>query len=130
MTLMRIAPMSTPPTLADLQLRIRRFAEERDWLQFHDPKNLSMAIAVEAGELMDHFRWVANDRSRQVLDDPRSRAGIEEEAADVLILLAEFADVCGIDLLAAAGRKLEANALRYPVELSRGKATKHDRLGG
>jgi NTP pyrophosphatase (non-canonical NTP hydrolase) len=122
--------MSTPPTLSDLQLRIRRFAEERDWLQFHDPKNLSMAIAVEAGELMDHFRWVANDRSRQVLDDPRSRAGIEEEAADVLILLAEFADVCGIDLLAAAGRKLEANALRYPVELSRGKATKHDRLGG
>jgi NTP pyrophosphatase (non-canonical NTP hydrolase) len=122
--------MSTPPTLPDLQLRIRRFAEERDWLQFHDPKNLSMAIAVEAGELMDHFRWVANDRSRQVLDDPRSRAGIEEEAADVLILLAEFADVCGIDLLAAAGRKLEANALRYPVELSRGKATKHDRLGG
>jgi NTP pyrophosphatase (non-canonical NTP hydrolase) len=119
-----------PPTLPDLQLRIRRFAEERDWLQFHDPKNLSMAIAVEAGELMDHFRWVANDRSRQVLDDPRSRAGIEEEAADVLILLAEFADVCGIDLLAAAGRKLEANALRYPVELSRGKATKHDRLGG
>ena len=122
--------MSTPPTLPDLQLRIRRFAEERDWLQFHDPKNLSMAIAVEAGELMDHFRWVVNDRSRQVLDDPRSRAGIEEEAADVLILLAEFADVCGIDLLAAAGRKLEANALRYPVELSRGKATKHDRLGG
>jgi NTP pyrophosphatase (non-canonical NTP hydrolase) len=119
-----------PPDLSDLQLRIRRFAEERDWLQFHDPKNLSMAIAVEAGELMDHFRWVANDRSRQVLDDPRSRAGIEEEAADVLILLAEFADVCGIDLLAAAGRKLEANALRYPVELSRGKATKHDRLGG
>jgi NTP pyrophosphatase (non-canonical NTP hydrolase) len=119
-----------PPDLSDLQLRIRRFAEERDWLQFHDPKNLSMAIAVEAGELMDHFRWVVNDRSRQVLDDPRSRAGIEEEAADVLILLAEFADVCGIDLLAAAGRKLEANALRYPVELSRGKATKHDRLGG
>jgi NTP pyrophosphatase (non-canonical NTP hydrolase) len=122
--------MSTPPTLPDLQLRIRRFAEERDWLQFHDPKNLSMAIAVEAGELMDHFRWVVNDRSRQVLDDPKSRTGIEEEAADVLILLAEFADVCGIDLLAAAGRKLEANALRYPVELSRGKATKHDRLGG
>jgi dCTP diphosphatase len=118
-----------PPTLADLQLRIRRFAEERDWLQFHDPKNLSMAIAVEAGELMDHFRWVANDRSRQVLDDPKSRAGVEEEAADVLILLAEFADVCGIDLLAAAGRKLEANARRYPVELSRGKATKYDRLG-
>ena len=120
---------STPPDLAELQRRIRRFAEERDWLQFHDPKNLAMAIAVEAGELMDHFRWVANDRSRQVLDDPRSRAGVEEEAADVLILLLEFADTCGIDLPTAVERKLEVNARKYPVDLARGSATKHDRLG-
>ena len=122
--------MQQSSDIARLQAQILAFAAERDWQQFHDPKNLAMAVAVEAGELMDHFRWVVNDRSRQVLDDPKSRTGIEEEAADVLILLAEFADVCGIDLLAAAGRKLEANALRYPVELSRGKATKHDRLGG
>lgn len=89
-----------------------------------------MAIGVEVGELMDHFRWVGNGASPELLKDPRTRDGVEDEAADVLILLMEFAAVCGIDLLDAAERKLARNADRYPVALSRGRAEKHDRLGG
>ena len=114
--------------ISRLQDAITRFAAERDWHQFHDPKNLAMAVAVEAGELMDHFRWVHSDQSRKVLDDARTRAGVEEEAADVLILLLEFATVCGIDIAAAAERKMARNAERYPVDLSKGRAVKHDRL--
>ena len=74
---------SAESDIARLQRMILAFAHERDWQQFHDPKNLSMAVAVEAGELMDHFRWVTNDRALGALDDPRTRAGVEEEAADV-----------------------------------------------
>jgi NTP pyrophosphatase (non-canonical NTP hydrolase) len=115
--------------IARLQEKILAFTAERDWQQFHDPKNLAMAVAVEAGELMDHFRWVPNAQSSAALDDAATRAGVEEEAADVMILLLEFAAVAKIDIAAAVERKLAKNAARYPVELSRGNATKHDRLG-
>ena len=115
--------------IAALQAKILAFAAEREWQQFHDPKNLAMAVAVEAGELMDHFRWVPNAESRRALDDATTRAGVEEETADVMILLLEFAAVAKIDLKAAVERKLARNAERYPVALSKGKATKHDRLG-
>jgi dCTP diphosphatase len=114
--------------IARMQDDITRFAAERDWHQFHDPKNLAMAIAVEAGELMDHFRWVRNEHALKVLDDPRTRAEVESEAADVMILLLEFATVCRIDIAAAVAAKMERNAERYPVELSKGRAVKHDRL--
>ena len=125
--------MSEPESLqksdiSRLQVAITRFAAERDWHQFHDPKNLSMAIAVEAGELMDHFRWVRNDDALKVFDDPRTRAEVESEAADVMILLLEFATVSGIDIAAAVERKMARNAERYPVDLSKGRAVKHDRL--
>ena len=115
--------------ISRMQDAITRFAAERDWHQFHDPKNLSMAIAVEAGELMDHFRWVRNQDALKVFDDPRTRSEIESEAADVMILLLEFATVSGIDITAAVERKMERNAERYPVHLARGSAVKHDRLG-
>jgi len=126
-------PMSQPESreksdISRLQDAITRFAAERDWHQFHDPKNLSMAIAVEAGELMDHFRWVRNDDALKVFDDPRARAEVESEAADVMILLLEFATVCGIDIAAAVERKMARNAERYPIDLSKGRAVKHDRL--
>jgi NTP pyrophosphatase (non-canonical NTP hydrolase) len=83
--------------LHHLQRLVADFCAARDWGQFHDPKNLSMAIAVEAGELMDYFRWVSNADASAVLADERSRAGIEDEVADVLILLLEFANVTRID---------------------------------
>ena len=121
---------SRPDRFEQLRAAILQFSSERDWGQFHDPKNLAMAIGVEVGELMDHFRWVGNGASPELLKDPRTRDGVEDEAADVLILLMEFAAVCGIDLLDAAERKLARNADRYPVALSRGRAEKHDRGGG
>ena len=120
------------PTGSDLdRIRdaLRAFVDARDWRQFHDPKNLAMAVASEAGELLAHFRWTPGERSLASLSDPRTRAAVEEEVADVLLLLVEFADVCGIDLAAAAERKLALNAARYPVEKSRGRSEKYDRLG-
>ena len=123
--------METEPTresdIAALQRKILAFAAEREWGQFHDPKNLAMAVAVEAGELMDHFRWVRNDASRALLDDARTRSEVEEEVADVMILLLEFAAVTGIDVAKAVERKLEINARRYPVERSKGRSEKSGR---
>jgi len=121
--------MQQASDIARLQEQILAFAAEREWQQFHDPKNLAMAVAVEAGELMDHFRWVRNDDAHRALDDARTRAGVEEEAADVMILLLEFAAVAKIDIKAAVEKKLARNAERYPVALSKGNSTKHDRLG-
>jgi NTP pyrophosphatase (non-canonical NTP hydrolase) len=112
-----------------LQRLVLDFSNARDWAKYHDPKNLAMAVAVEAGELMDHFRWIANDQANSVLEDHTSRAGVQEEVADVLILLLEFAHVSGIDLAEAVEMKLQRNADRYPVHLARGNATKHHRLG-
>lgn len=115
--------------LAALQQKILRFAAARDWQQFHDPKNLAMAIGVEVGELMDHFRWLRSDEAIAALQDPQTRAEVEDEVADVTILLLEFASVCGIDIIAAAHNKLARNEERYPADLSRGSAKKHTRLG-
>lgn len=117
-----------PDRLDRLREAILAFTDERDWSQFHDPKNLAMAIGVEAGELMDHFRWTPNDMASRLLEDPTTRSGVEDEVADVLILLIEFAHVCGIDPIEAAERKLARNADRYPVTLAKGRAVKHDRL--
>jgi NTP pyrophosphatase (non-canonical NTP hydrolase) len=111
-----------------LQAAVLKFAHERDWQQFHDPKNLSMAVAVEAGELMEHFRWVRSDESRAVLADMRTREAVEHEVADVMMLLLEFAASTGIDVTRAVEAKLAINAQRYPVDKSRGRATKYDRL--
>jgi len=124
-----IRAMQHASDIARLQEKILAFAAEREWQQFHDPKNLAMAVAVEAGELMDHFRWVRNDDALRALDDAKTRAGVEEEAADVMILLLEFAAVAKIDIAAAVEQKLAKNAARYPIALSKGNATKHDRLG-
>lgn len=120
---------STGSDLERIRDELRAFVDARDWRQFHDPKNLAMAVASEAGELLAHFRWTPGERSLASLSDARTRAAVEEEVADVLLLLVEFADVCGIDLVAAAERKLAVNATRYPVEKSRGRSDKYDRLG-
>ena len=124
------APAGTASDIAALQAKILAFARERDWLQFHDPKNLSMAVAVEAGELMEHFRWVRSDESLAVLKDAKTREAIAHEVADVAILLLEFAANAGIDIPSAIDAKMAINAQRYPVEQSRGRADKYDRLGG
>jgi len=114
--------------LSDLKTRILAFARERDWEQFHAPKNLSMALAAEAGELMEHFLWASAEASGEIVRNPAKRGKIEEELADVVIYALEFANVTGIDLSAAIERKMAANALKYPIEKARGRAEKYDEL--
>ena len=115
-------------TLASLKERIMAFAHEREWEQFHSPKNLSMALAAEAGELMEHFLWMESADSH----DLRAKAGrlekIEEEISDVVIFALQFANVAGIDLAEAIDRKLAINAAKYPVEKARGRSDKYTEL--
>jgi dCTP diphosphatase len=114
-------------TLLRLKEEMRRFVAEREWEQFHDLKNLAMAIGVEAGELMDHFRWVENARAADVMRDPAEAQRVRHELADVFLLLLSFANAAGIDLSDAAAAKLEINRRKYPVEEARGSARKRGR---
>ncbi len=115
-------------SVAELRQRVLAFARERDWEQFHTPKNLSMALAAEAAELMEHFLWVSPEASRAVADDPQKRARVAEELADVVIYALEFANATGLDLAAAIEAKLAANALKYPADKARGRAVKYTEL--
>jgi dCTP diphosphatase len=123
-----MAATDTTTTLAELKSRIAAFARERDWEQFHAPKNLSMAVAAEAAELMEHFLWSTPEQSQAIVRDPVKRGKIEEEIADVVIYALEFANVTGIDLAAAIEAKMAANARKYPVQKARGRADKYDEL--
>ncbi len=115
-------------TVAELRARVLAFVRERDWEQFHAPKNLSMALAAETGELMEHFLWMSPEQSRTVVQDPEKRRKIEEEIADVVIYALEFANMTGIDVAAAIERKLAVNAKKYPVEKARGRSDKYTEL--
>jgi len=115
-------------TVAELRERVLAFARERDWEQFHSPKNLSMALAAEAGELMEHFLWAESRDSAAVLADTAKRGKIEDELADVVIYALEFANIGGIDLAKAIESKLAQNAAKYPVEKARGRSVKYTEL--
>ena len=115
-------------TLADLKTRVLAFARERDWEQVHAPKNLSMALAAEAGELMEHFLWATPEQSAAVAKDPAKRRKIEDELADVVIYALEFANVAGMDVAAAIERKMADNARKYPVEKAKGRSDKYTEL--
>lgn len=106
-----------------LKEELRCFSRERDWEQFHSPKNLAMALGVEAAEIMEHFQWLTQEESRDL--DPEKLAAIAEEIGDVMIYLTELAAMLDIDPLAAAWDKLEKNREKYPAELVRGKALKY-----
>jgi NTP pyrophosphatase (non-canonical NTP hydrolase) len=108
----------------DLTAALRQFADERDWAQFHTPKNLVMALVGEVGELVEHFQWLTPEESVEVIKDETSAPRIADELADVLIYLVRLADVLGVDLLEAARTKREANARRYPADRVRGSAGK------
>jgi NTP pyrophosphatase (non-canonical NTP hydrolase) len=112
--------------LEALTAALARFAAERDWDQFHNPKNLAMALAGEAGEVLEHFQWLTFAQAAALPE--ATRAEVELECADVLLFLLRLCDKLGIDLAAAARKKLALNAKKYPVEKSRGRATKYDRL--
>ena len=109
--------------LEDLKERIRRFADERDWDQFHTPKNLAMALIVEAAELVEHFQWLTSEESQSLTAD--KKAEVEAELADILIYLVRIADKLDIDLHSAALGKLQRNAEKYPAEKVRGKSRKY-----
>jgi NTP pyrophosphatase (non-canonical NTP hydrolase) len=112
--------------LDDLQAAQRSFAHERDWGQFHTPKNLASALAVEAAELLEHFQWLTEEQSRSLSEQKRVQVG--EEIADVLLYLLQLADKLQIDVLDAAWRKIGFNAEKYPVERSKGSIRKYSDL--
>ena len=112
--------------LETLQTKLREFVAERDWDQFHTPKNLTMALVAEAGELVEHFQWLTPEQSADLPVD--TRAEVELEIADVLLFLLRLCDKLGIDPVLAAGKKLALNAERYPVAKARGSATKYNKL--
>jgi len=106
--------------------KVRRFAEDRDWDQFHSPKNLSMALAVECAEIMEHFQWLTEAQSRQL--SARQLRAVEKELADVQIYLIRLSQMLKVDLIAASNGKLPENARKYPVSKARGNAKKYRKL--
>lgn len=105
---------------------LRAFASARDWEQFHTPKNLASALSVEAAELLEHFQWLTEAQSQSLSVDKKEQ--VAAEAADVFLYLLRLCDTLGIDLLAAAQRKLVVNGEKYPVDKSRGNAKKYSEL--
>ncbi|MGA9572803.1 MAG: nucleotide pyrophosphohydrolase [Lysobacterales bacterium] len=114
--------------LNTLKLRLREFADSRDWNQFHSPKNLCMALGVEVSEITEHFQWLTEEQSRNL---PREKlVEVATELADTLLYLVRLADKLDIDLLAAASDKIELNEKKYPVEMARGNAKKYTEFKG
>lgn len=114
---------SAPDRLDALRERLQAFVRERDWEQFHSPKNLAMAMIVEAAELVELFQWATEQQSRELDTAQRERAA--EEIADTFIYLLRLADVMGIDLIAAAQAKMTQNALKYPADRVHGSNAKY-----
>ena len=104
------------------------FRDERDWRQFHNPKDLAISISLESAELLEHFQWKSPAEVAASLESEARRLEVAAEMADVLILLISMADAVGVDLVAAAKRKLAENARKYPVERAKGSARKYDDL--
>jgi NTP pyrophosphatase (non-canonical NTP hydrolase) len=118
--------LSMTDSLDGLGTQLKKFAADRDWEQFHSPKNLSAALAVEAAELLEHFQWLTEDQSRAL--DTAKLESIGSEVADVLLYLIQLSNALGMDAIAAAQAKLMRNELKYPVDRSRGSAKKYDEL--
>jgi NTP pyrophosphatase (non-canonical NTP hydrolase) len=110
-------------SLDDLRARVNNFVTERDWAQFHSPKNLAMAMIVEAGEVVEHFQWMTEQESRQL--DAQTKEQVGQELSDTLVYLLRIAEVCGIDLIEAANKKIDLNAQKYPVDKCKGSNAKY-----
>lgn len=106
--------------------RIKRFADERDWEQFHSPKNISMALSVEASELLEHFQWMSETESRNIQGDKKQ--AVADEVADVFLYLLRMCEQLDIDLIEAANQKIDKNAIKYPVRKSKGRSAKYNKL--
>ncbi len=112
--------MDQQTTVSELRDIVAGFVAERDWEQFHSPKNLSMSLAIEVAELMEHFQWVSMDASRSLADDPQRREAIADEVSDILCYLLGLANVLDIDLSESLRSKMEKNRQKYPIEKFRG----------
>ncbi len=110
-------------SLQDLRTKINTFVMERDWAQFHTPKNLAMAMIVEAAELVEHFQWDTPQESQHLT--PEKREAVSHELADTFVYLLRLAEVLKIDLIEAANQKITLNALKYPVEKAKGSNAKY-----
>jgi NTP pyrophosphatase (non-canonical NTP hydrolase) len=120
------APTEEWPELAEFKQLFRQFVAERDWQQFHSPKNLAMALAGEAGELLELFQWLTQEESRNLPED--ARQAVAHEIADIQIYLAAISDRLGIDIGPAVAEKMKLNAEKYPPDLARGSALKYSKL--
>lgn len=108
-------------TVAQLRQLVEEFVARRDWHQFHAPKNLAMALAIEAAELMEHFQWISTDESRRLADDPPRLAEVADELADVTCYALAMANELGLDLATAVRQKMVKNAQKYPADEYRGR---------
>jgi len=108
-------------TVSQLRQAVAGFVDQRDWQQFHDPKNLAMSIAIEAAELMEHFQWLRSDQLSEVTDCTESLEQIRQELADVMCFLLAFANTLGMDVASAVEDKLVKNAAKYPADRFRGR---------
>ena len=109
--------------MENLVIKLRKFAEEREWDKYHSPKNLTMALSVEVAELVEHFQWKTEKESYEL--NPDTREMVKDEIGDIFLYLIRLSDKLGIDLMEAAREKIEKNKLKYPVELSKGNAKKY-----
>jgi dCTP diphosphatase len=112
-------------TIAQLKALVLHFSQERDWEQFHHPKDLGLALASEVGELLDHFRYQSNEAIQTKLNDPAVHREVAHELADCLWVLLRLADVCQVDLASSLHEKVKLAALKYPADQSRGRADKY-----
>jgi NTP pyrophosphatase (non-canonical NTP hydrolase) len=119
-------PSSGIDPLSELREQLRRFSEERNWDQFHVPKNLAIALSVEASELLEHFQWLSESDSNRLTVEQLGK--VREELADVLLYLVRLADKLDVDLVQAANHKIKLNAEKYPVNKSRGTSKKYTDL--
>ncbi|EIU7184299.1 nucleotide pyrophosphohydrolase [Pseudomonas aeruginosa] len=122
---------SPPSSLVDvgqLAAALERFAAERNWAQFHSPKNLVMALTGEVGELSEIFQWMDEEQSKDAARHPDTAQAVQDELADVLMYLVRLASVLGVDLDAAVRQKLEQNNRKYPVEKARNSSKKYDQF--
>lgn len=112
--------------IENIKLLLENFAKERDWEQFHSPKNLAMALSGEAGELIEIFQWLSEEQSYRVMDSEDTAKRVKEELADVFLYLIRMASILNIDLISVALDKIKVNGQKYPIESSKGISTKYN----
>ena len=113
--------------LEEIRRRLSEFASERNWDQFHTPKNLSMALSAEAAELLEIFQWLTDEQSKQIVNNEKEMALVKQEIADVFIYLTRLADKLGVDIEKAVLDKIDQNEKKYPIELAKDNATKYNK---